>query len=314
MPYLSIVSPVYNTGSILPALVGHIHEAMKAVTDDYEVILVDDGSPDNAWESITKLCAIDRHMRGIRLSRNFGQHAALSAGLAHTGGDWVVVMDSDLQDLPGEIVRLHKRALTGFEIVMARRADRKDNFFRRAISRLFYLVLTKWSGLKIDYLASNFGIYSRRVIREVLRMQESIQFFPMMVSWTGFARTSIDVRHGERAEGRSGYNFRKLYRLALNATLAYSDKPLRYVVKAGLTLSLLSFLFGLVTLIRYLHGDILVSGYTSLIISIWFLGGLLMFTLGVVGLYVGKTFEEVKKRPRYIIEQVAGHRPSNGAL
>ena len=309
MPYLSIVSPVYKTGAILPALVREIGATLPAVTEDYEIVLVDDGSPDDSWEQIARLCETDRRIRGIRLSRNFGQHAAISAGLGHAGGRWVVVMDSDLQDVPAEIIRLHQEALKGHDVVVARRVDRMHNLYRRLLSRLFNMLLTYWSGMHSDHRISNFGIYSSRVIAVILRMEESIQFFPMMVSWAGFGRVCIDVQHGRRAEGRSGYDFRKLYRLALNATLAYSDKPLRYVVKTGLLLSALSFLFGLVTLIRYAHGDIRVSGYTSLIISIWFLSGLLLFTLGVVGLYVGKTFEEVKKRPRFIIEKTTGQGP-----
>jgi dolichol-phosphate mannosyltransferase len=303
MPFLSIVSPVYNTGGILPALVARIGEAMADVTDDFEIILVDDGSPDGSWQQVVEECRKDRRVRGIKLSRNFGQHAALTAGLTDAAGDWMVVLDSDLQDPPREIPKLYLKAQSGYEIVMARRVNRKHSTFRRMVSRIFFFFITRWSGMPADHRASNFGIYSKRVISEVLRMKESVQFFPMMINWTGFRCGWIDVHHGERAEGVSGYNFTRLYRLALNVILSYSDKPLRYVVKAGLVMSFLSFLFGIITLIRYLRGDILVSGYTSLIISIWFLSGILLFTLGVVGLYVGKTFEEVKGRPRFIVEE-----------
>jgi len=303
MPLLSIISPVYKTGGMLGDLVTQIGDAVSEVTGEFEIILVDDGSPDDSWERIVAECGKDERVRGIKLSRNFGQHAALTAGLTDAAGDWIVVLDSDLQDLPREITKLYSKALSGYDIVMARRMNRKHSAGRRIVSRVFYFFIARWSGMPADHRASNFGIYSQRVIREVLKMKESVQFFPMMVNWTGFRRGWIDVAHGQRAEGVSGYSFTRLYRLALNVILSYSDKPLRYVVKAGVVMSFLSFCFGVVTLVRYLRGDILVSGYTSLIISIWFLSGLLLFTLGVVGLYVGKTFEEVKRRPRFIVEE-----------
>ncbi|MBS1662988.1 MAG: glycosyltransferase family 2 protein [Bacteroidetes bacterium] len=310
MPYLSIVSPVYKTGEILLALVGQLEEVLTPINKDYEIILVDDGSPDSSWSQVLRLCERDSRIKGVLLSRNFGQHAALTAGLEMAKGEWIVVMDSDLQDLPREISRLHAKALEGYEVVVARRSDRKDSFFRRGVSRIFNSLITRWTGMKADHTVANFGIYSSRVIKEVLRFKESVQLFPVIVNWTGFRRGWVDVEHGERASGKSEYNLKKLMMLALNSILAYSDKPLRYVVKLGLVISLLSFVLAIVTLIRYLRGDIIVAGYTSLILSIWFLSGLILLTLGLVGLYIGRTFEEVKKRPRFIVDRVVDHSSS----
>ncbi|HEY4149594.1 MAG TPA: glycosyltransferase family 2 protein [Chitinophagaceae bacterium] len=303
MPHLSIVSPVYKTGSILPELVRQLGEALPAITTDYEIILVDDASPDDAWTNLVTLCEKDRRIKAIRLSRNFGQHAALTAGLKHAGGKWIVVMDSDLEDIPGEIARLYEQAIKGYDIVIAKRVGKTHSLFRRLASKLFYRWLTWLSGLPSDYTVANFGIYSRQVIDEVIAMPETHRFFPMIINWVGFRRTSIEYKHGTREDGKSGYDTKKLFNLALDITLAYSDKPLRYVARLGFIISAATFIYSLVVLVRYFMGDIIVLGYTSLILSIWFLGGIILFTLGVVGLYVGRTFEETKRRPLYIIEK-----------
>jgi polyisoprenyl-phosphate glycosyltransferase len=303
MAKLSIVSSIYNTGEIAGDLVRQVVEAVSGITADFEIILVDDGSPDDAWPILEKLAAGDRRIRAIKLTRNFGQHRALAAGLDVCKGEYVVVMDSDLQDQPKEIIRLYDAAKEGFPVVMARRKDRTDAIYRRLASRLFYWLLRTLSGLKADHEIANFGIYHRTVIDEVNRMRENDRFLPMIIHWGGFRTKVIDVRHGSRKEGKSGYSLGRLLRLAFNITLTYSDKPLRYAVKAGFVISSISFLFGLYTLVEYMRGKILVLGYTSLILSFWFMGGVILFTLGMVGVYVGRTFEEVKKRPGYIIEK-----------
>jgi len=303
MPHISIVSPVYKTGSSLPELIRQLGEILSPITAEYEIIFVDDGSPDDAWAQLKAFCEKDRRIKAIKLSRNFGQHAALTAGLQHCSGEWVVVMDSDLQDTPGEIIRLYELAMKGNDIVVARRMEKKHSLFRRLASKSFYRCLTWLSGLPADYTIANFGIYSRQVINAVVSMPEAHRFFPMIINWIGFKRAVLEYKHGVRENGKSGYDTRKLLSLALNITLAYSDKPLRYVVRLGFIISAVTFIYGFILLIRYFRGDIIVLGYTSLILSIWFLGGIMLFTIGVVGLYVGKTFEETKRRPLYIIEK-----------
>jgi polyisoprenyl-phosphate glycosyltransferase len=303
MVKLSVVSSIYNTGEIVEELVRQIIEAVAGMTADFEIILVDDGSPDGAWPILEKLAAGDRRIRAIKLTRNFGQHRALAAGLDACSGEYVVVMDSDLQDQPKEIARLYNTAKEGFPVVIARRTGRMDAIHRRLASRLFYWLLRILSGLKADHTIANFGIYHRTVINEVNRMRENDRFLPMIIYWGGFRTQYIDVAHGSRKGGESGYSLGKLLRLAFNITLTYSDKPLRYAIKAGFVISSISFLFGLYTLVQYMRGKILVLGYTSIILSIWFMGGVILFTLGMVGVYVGRTFEETKGRPRYIIEK-----------
>lgn len=303
MPYLSIISPVYRTGAILPALIRQISEALPAVTADYEIILVDDGSPDDAWSRIEGLCAVDPHIKGVKLSRNFGQHRALAAGMEASSGEFVIAMDSDLEDDPREIVRLMAEAEKGWPITLARRVSRTDGVFRRLGSKVFYFLISRLSGLPADYTIGNYGVYCREVVDRINTMREIDWFLPMVVNWVGFPKQVIEVPHGKRQAGRSAYNGAKLIRLAFYITLAYSDKPLRYVVKAGFVIAFISFLFGLYVFIRFLEGKIVVLGYTSIILSIWFLGGIILSTLGVVGVYVGKTLESVKGRPLYIIEK-----------
>jgi len=303
MAFISIISPVFNTESSLQNLVERITLTVSPINENFEIILVDDRSPDSSWEVINALGQKHPFVKGLRLSRNFGQHAAIAAGLKMSLGEWVVVLDSDLQDLPEEIARLYSEAQKGYDIVLAKRASRTDSFYRKMGSRLFYLLLSRLSGLPSDSMVANFGIYNRKVIKNIIEMHEVPQYFPMMINWAGFKKNSIECEHGQRLKGKSGYNFKKLIRLALDITLSYSDKPLRYLVKLGFIISSATFVYGLVTFFRYLAGNITVIGYTSLILSIWFLGGIILFTLGVVGLYIGKIFEQVKGRPLFIISE-----------
>ena len=303
---LSIVSPVYRAEKVLPELVNRIESVVTQITSDFEIILVEDASPDRSWETIELLTQENSRIKGLKLSRNFGQHYAITAGLDHAKGDWVVVMDCDLQDRPEEIPALFEKAQEGFDVVLARRANRQDGFLKRLSSKIFYRTLAWLTGSHQDETIANFGIYHQKVIREITGMRESIRYFPTMVRWVGFRQTAIDVVHAANEERGSSYNFKRLFNLALDIMLAYSDKPIRLTVKLGLIVAFTGFLFAVFTLIRYLQGEIIVAGYASLIISLWLLTGFLLVTLGMVGLYVGKTFEGVKKRPIYIVEKRSG--------
>ncbi len=301
--YLSIVSPVYRADKLVGELVSRIKAAVEPLNRPFEIILVDDRSPDNSWEAIVQQ-AQDERVRGFRLSRNFGQHRAITAGLEQCRGQWIVVMDCDLQDQPEEIPALYQQAQKGYDLVFARRVERQDSWLKRAGSRAFYRVLSYLTETKQDPTIANFGIYHRKVIDAVLAMRENIRYFPTMVRWVGFRAGGLAVAHAERPEGTSSYNLRRLLNLALDIILAYSDKPLRLTVKIGLLISVSAFLMVFLTLVRYFLGYIWEPGYASLIISIWFFAGLLLSVLGMVGLYIGKTFEQVKNRPIYLLDQV----------
>ena len=301
---ISIVSPVYRADALVQELVAQIDDALKGMDLTYEIILVEDGSPDDSWAEILKVCEKNEKVVGLKLSRNFGQHYAISAGLAKAQGEWVVVMDCDLQDQPCEIPKLLAKAKEGYDIVHGRRSTRRDSWLKRASSKVFYNMLGYLTGTPQDPTIANFGIYHRKVIEAVISMPETIRFFPTMLRWVGFKSTSIDVEHASRPEGKTSYNLKRLLLLSLDICLAYSDKPLRLVISTGLMVSLIGFIFAGYTITKAIQGKIEVLGYPSLIVSIWVLMGLVIFIIGIVGLYIGKIFEGVKRRPSFIVDTI----------
>lgn len=300
---LSIVSPVYRAEQILDELVDRIEKAVLEITDDYEIILVEDAGPDNSWAKIEEIAAKRPCVKGIKLSRNFGQHYAISAGIDYCNGDWVVVMDCDLQDQPEEIHKMILEANKGYDIVYGRRYQRKDTFLKKTSSRIFHKVLSYLTGLDFDPTVANFGVYSKKVIANLKHIQDKIRFFPTMIKWVGFKSSSVNIEHASRAEGKTTYSFKKLTKLALDIILANSDKPMRLTVRLGFYVASFAILFGIYVFLRAIFFGFAVTGYASIIFSIWFLSGLILATLGIVGLYIGKIFEGVKNRPVYIIEK-----------
>lgn len=304
---ISIVSPVYRAEKLVKPLVARLVKVLDSLALNYEIILVEDSSPDQSWQAVADECGLQSNVIGLRLSRNFGQHYAISAGLSRARGRWVVVMDCDLQDQPEEIPRLLQRATEGYDIVLARRSVRRDGVLKIASSKLFYYVLSYLTGTKLDATVANFGIYHRNVIGAINTMPESIRYFPTMVRWVGFKSTAIDVAHAARPDGASSYNWSRLINLACDIALAYSDKPLKLVVKIGVLISSTGFVFAGYTMVQALRGKITVLGYSSLIVSVWVLAGLIILINGVIGLYVGKIFEGVKRRPAFIISETLPH-------
>lgn len=300
-PHISVVSPVYMAENIVEELVRQLHEQLALISPDYEIILVNDASPDKSWEKILHVCMEDFRVKGINLSRNFGQHYAITAGLQQSKGDWVVVMDCDLQDLPEEIPNLYHIAQKGYDSVFAQRLKRNDSLFKKVVSKIFYTLFSYLTDTKQDPTVANFGIYRRCVIDAILAMHDQIRFFPTMVQWVGFKKFYLPVKHASRYDGKTTYNLKSMFNLALNNMIAFSDKPLRVTVKIGFTIASISFSIGIIYLMLYAFGRISVLGFTSLILSIWFLSGIIMLILGVLGLYIGKVFEKVKQRPTFII-------------
>ncbi|MEZ5039024.1 MAG: glycosyltransferase family 2 protein [Saprospiraceae bacterium] len=301
--HITIVSPVYRAEDIIDKLISEIENNLNNITESYEIILVDDGSPDNSWTKIKNNCSINRKVKGIKLSRNFGQHYAITAGLENSSGEWVIVMDCDLQDRPDQIITLYNECQKGYDIVFARRNLRMDSFTKKLSSSLFYKVFGYLTDTKQDPSIANFGIYHRKVIKAILSMKDHIRYFPTMSQWVGFRKTYVNVKHGEREAGNSSYSWKKLFELAFNNIIAFSDKPLRLTIQFGLVISATSGLIGFYYFLRYSLGYIIVSGFTSIIISLWFIAGVIIFILGIIGIYLGKVFEKVKDRPNYIIDQ-----------
>jgi glycosyltransferase involved in cell wall biosynthesis len=300
---ISIVSPVYSAEELVDELIERLCNTIETITDDFEIILVEDGSKDNSWLKIEENSKKNNKIKGIKLSRNFGQHYAITAGLDFSIGQWIVVMDCDLQDQPEEILKLFNKAQEGFQIVCAQRSMRQDSFIKRLGSYFFYKLLGYLTGAAQDHSIANFGIYHRSVIDSAIQMREKIRYFPSMIKWVGFKSVEIPINHAPRASGNTSYDFSKLLNLSIDIILAYSDKPLRLTIKLGLIISILSFCFAVYNVYEAMNGKFDVLGYASLITSIWLLGGIIIFIIGIVGLYIGKIFESVKNRPIYIIDK-----------
>ncbi len=303
-PKISIVSPVYRAENIVEELVLEIEKAMTSLDLNFEIILVDDRSPDNSWQKMKVLSAAKPHIKSIRLSRNFGQHPAIMAGLSQAKGEWVVVMDCDLQDQPKEISKLYQKALEGFEVVKARRKNREDSFLKKLSSKLFSVVFGFFTESKYDNEIANYGIYHQKVIQSILKISDYIKFFPLFVDFVGFKSTSIIVEHAPRASGKTSYSFSKLISLSFNTIISFSNKPLKLFVKFGMIISILSIFIGTYYIVQAFSNRIEVLGYTSIIVSIWFLSGVIITTIGVAGIYVGKIFDQTKNRPVFIIDEI----------
>ena len=303
-PHISVVIPVYKARDCLNELYGRLVSALESITPNFELVWVEDGGEDGSWEVIAKLAGRDRRQKGVKLSRNFGQHYAITAGLDHATGDWVVVMDCDLQDQPEEIGKLYRKAQEGFDVVFARRHDRNDSVYRKFSSSLFSLLYNHLGDIKVDNSIANFSISSSRVIAYVRKFRERDRSFPILLNSAGYRRAFVDVAHAARFAGESSYTFVKLLDLAVQCIVSQSNKPLRLSIRFGFALSLLSVLYAVVVVIRYLQAGITVPGWTTIVVLMCFLGGLGFANLGILGLYLGKVFDEVKSRPLYCVEQV----------
>ena len=304
IPHISVVIPVFGYELDLNALYERLNKTLIKINDNFEIIMVNDNSPDNAWVVIKRLAKQNQCVKGINLSRNFGQHQAVSAGLEFVRGTWCIVMDCDLQDQPEEIIKLYNEAQKGYEIVMARRLLRKDRVINRVTSRLFYILFNYLTDQKLDNRVANFGIYSKNVIDEINKFRERDRSFGLLVNLVGFSKKIINVEHDKRRIGPSGYSFKKRFRMAENHIFSHSIKPLRIAVRIGVITTIISVLYALYLIIKYIIYSSSVPGWTSLMVSLFFLSGVLITLLGVVGLYVGKIYNEVKKRPLYIIDSM----------
>lgn len=298
---LSVVSPVYRGEKMLSELVERIHKAISPLTDDYEIVLVNDSSPDNSWERISEICAVDKKVKGINLSRNFGQPYAITAGLTYAKGNYVAVIDCDLQNKPEDLPAMYQKALEGYDVVSARRVVREDTFMKRMSSAIFHRVYDFLSGFDTDKAVAEFGIYSRKIVDVYCSIPEYSRSFVELIHTLGFKKTTVDVLHDHRLEGKSSYNLYRLLKLSYDSIISNSNRPLHLAVALGLIMSILSFLMAIYNIFAKFLGLNEVVGYTSTIFSIWFVGGLLLLMMGVLGLYIGKIFDQVKGRPVFIV-------------
>ena len=300
---ISVVIPVYGCRAALNELYSRLVNTLQLITNDYEIILVNDSCPQNSWEVIENICEKDIHVIGLELSRNFGQMKAILAGLDHCCGDWIVVMDCDLQDRPEEIVNLYNKAMEGYDVVFARRKKRRDSRLKTLAANIFYKTYEFATDGNYDSAVCNFSIAKKIVIDNYCSMREEHRGYVMYIKWLGFKQATIDVERNERYEGKSSYDFKRKLQMAMELLTSQSDKVLKYAVGFGFFISFISVIVLLVFVIRYITVNI-TPGWTSIVASNFLLGGLIIMTIGIVGIYVGNIFMQTKDRPLYVVRQI----------
>jgi glycosyltransferase involved in cell wall biosynthesis len=306
MTYLSVVVPVYNESSLIMELISQIKSSVKLVSEDFEIILVDDGSQDETWDLIENEAYRERRIKGIKFSRNFGHHYAITAGLHNSKGDWVVVMDGDLQDRPEVIPELYNKAKTGFDIVFVSRRNRPERLYYRVAQKFFYWILRTLSGVDFDSRQANFSIINRKVVEAFKSFPESARFYGSTIKWLGFKRSFILADHGTRHSGNPSYTLKKRIKLASDIILSFSERPLKFAIGLGLIMSTISILLALWIAYGTFKWGYSVTGWSSGIVAILFSSGIILTVLGIIGIYLGRIFQEVKKRPLYVVERSLG--------
>ena len=299
---ISIVSPVYMAESILDELVDRISNEIGNLKLAFEIILVEDASPDNSWRKIEKICLKYDFVKGIKLSRNFGQHYAITAGVEASNGDVVVLMDCDLQDNPSDIKQLLDQYYSGFDIVFTSRIERKHNFFKKALSLVYQKSFRIFSDKNFDINMGSLVLFSSQVRGAFLKVSDQDRLYIQILKWVGFSSTIVRVEHDERHSGKSSYTFVKMMRMAIEGWTSHSEKLLRLSIYMGFTLSVGAIVGILVILISYFTNGFQ-SGWASIFVLILFSTGVIQFSIGILGIYIGKIFKQVKNRPLYIIEK-----------
>jgi len=309
-PRFSVVIPIHNEEENVLDLYDRLTTVMERLCDAegyskdaFEVIMVDDGSNDLSWRLIKDLHSKDGRIKGLLFSRNFGHHIAITAGLDHAKGEAVILMDGDLQDPPEEIPKLLERFEEGYDLVYGIRQQRQDNILRRITSNLFWWILKKFSGVDIPEGQTMLRIMSRRMVDTIKNMPEHARFIHGMMAWAGFNSTTLEVKHNKRTKGKSKYDIPKMFKLAFHAITSFSTVPLRLATYVGLMSSLISFIVGIYYVYLKLFYRISVLGYASIIVSIFFVGGIQLLVLGILGEYLGRTYQEVQRRPLYVLKE-----------
>ncbi|MCG7522020.1 glycosyltransferase family 2 protein [Ruegeria sp. Ofav3-42] len=303
MTHITAIAPVLNEAGNIKELVTRLIASISTITEDFTILIVDDGSTDQTWAELRRQSKNDPRVGGLRFSRNFGQHPAISAGLAGADADWVVVMDGDLQDRPEVIPDLYTKAQEGFDCVFVERQDRPESRLYLLGQKIFYSVLRRLTGGNYDGRHGNFSIISRDVVESYNQFSETGRFYGGLVDWLGYSRGAIQAAHGERFSGNPSYDLRKRFRFAKQIILSFSTRPLEMTLNFGLLVIFLTFAAGLMVFLRALFFGYSIEGWASLMVSIYFLGGVQMVMIGVVGLYIGRISDEVKGRPGSVVRE-----------
>ena len=309
-PEFSVVIPICNEQENIPELCRRLTGVMESLCavvnlpgDRYEIIMVDDGSRDASWERIREYHDRDSRVKGLSFSRNFGHHIAITAGIDSARGNAVILMDGDLQDPPEEIPVLFEKYREGYDIVYGIRRHREDPLLKKMSSSVFWWILRRFSGVDIPQGQTMLRILSRRLIESMKGMREHARFIHGMMAWAGFRTATVTVRHEPRTKGKSKYNIPKMFRLAFHAVTSFSTVPLRLATYLGFLSALASFLIGMYFVYKRIFYGIPVLGYASIIVSIFFVGGIQLLVLGIFGEYLGRTYQEVQARPLYLIQE-----------
>jgi len=300
MPELSVVLPAYNEEAMLPRAAAVLGELLEKEKIDYELIFVDDGSSDATWDEIGKAHAVNERVHGVHFSRNFGKEAAIFAGLATAQGSCAAVMDTDLQHPPKTLIEMFRLWQDGYEVVEGvKRTRGKESAAHKAAAGTFYKIMSR--AVKIDMRrASDFKLLDRRAVAALLNMPERNAFFRAMSSWIGFKSTQVEFDVQEREQGESKWSTRKLIQYAISNIVGYSTVPMQFVTAAGIIVFIFAIILGIQTLLKYFFGHA-VEGFTTVILLILLIGSIIMISLGIIGYYIARIYEEVQGRPKYII-------------
>lgn len=304
---LSVVTPVYRAEACLVELHRRLTAVLQSMNVDYEIVFVNDASPDHSDAVLAHLAAGDPRVVVVTLSRNFGQHPAILAGLEQASGDQVVVMDCDLQEAPEDIPRLVAKAAEGYDVVFARRRRSQHSWFKRVTSKAWFAVINLLSDMPVVPDVGTFSLITRQVVDELARMPNRHSHYLHLVRWMGFRQAYIDVDHDRRFDGgRSSYSFSALVRHGFIGVVAHSTRLLTFSIYAGFAfVGLAVAQFGYVIYLK-LFRSVGVAGWTSLMAAVWLVGGAMLSSLGVIGLYIARVVEEVKQRPSFIVRERLG--------
>lgn len=301
---ISTIVPIYNEEGNIPELHKRLSAILSKISSSYEIIFINDGSRDNSLAMLMNLANNDSHVFYIDLSRNFGHQIAVTAGLDASSGDSVVIIDADLQDPPELIEELYKKLKEGFEVVYATRAQREgESYFKKFTAKLFYKILSNLSNVKIPVDTGDFRIMDRKIVDLLKQMPEQNKFLRGQISWLGFRQTSISFHRQERKHGQTGYPFGKMLNFALDGITSFSDVPLKLVTRLGFIISIISFLVILYAVYSHFILSRTITGWTSLIISSMFIGGVQLFSIGIIGEYISRINRNVLQRPLYVINK-----------
>ena len=302
MKRLSVILPAYNEEKMIEKARDTLGRILSEQDIPYEIIFVDDGSKDQTWPEIEKAAKKDNHVAGVHFSRNFGKESAMMAGLASAGGDCCVVMDCDLQHPPETVVEMYRLWEQGYEVVEGVKHSRgKESLAHRASAGMFYKIISKAVGIDMSR-ASDFKLLDRKAVDALLEMPERNAFFRALSAWIGYKTTSVEFDVREREEGVSKWSTKSLIRYAITNIVSFSSAPMQFVTGAGVFMFLLAVILGIQTLVHYFTGNA-VEGFTTVILLLLLIGSILMISLGIIGYYISKIYEEVKGRPRYLISR-----------